>query len=214
MIIRSILLGAGFLLATGNATAHDENVPAEGSGYLTSGNNVVTTALDSCLRSGTWSEDTQLNACEGIEEMAEEAVETVEVAEAADTETPVETTAKVELQSLSGEALFATDSAELGNGGRQSIEALLSDLATFKNIIAITVTGHTDSVGSDAYNQDLSTRRAQTVASLITERFPDAPVTVIGLGESDPIGNNDTEAGRLMNRRVNVSVEASRMVFN
>ncbi len=212
MIIRSTLFGTSLLIAAGSALAHADNIPAEGGGYLKSGDNVITTGLDGCLRSGTWSEDNQINACEGIEDAVEEVKE--EVAEVEKPAEPAEPVGKVEMLTLEGQAQFATDSAALTGEGRQAMNSLLGKLAEFKNIQAMTVTGHTDDRGSDEYNQALSERRAQTVADLLAARYPDAAISVVGMGESSPIDDNGTEAGRLMNRRVEVDVEATRMVFN
>ena len=75
------------------------------------------------------------------------------------------------------------------------------------NQTVIEVAGHTDSVGSDAYNQKLSEQRANAVSSYLQgrglnrERF-----IVVGAGESRPIASNDTEAGRAQNRRVEITL--------
>lgn len=71
----------------------------------------------------------------------------------------------------------------------------------------IDVLGHTDSVGSDAYNQQLSEQRARSVANYLTARGVN-PVRIAtrGYGETMPIATNDTEAGRAANRRVEIKV--------
>ncbi|HLS83036.1 MAG TPA: OmpA family protein, partial [Arenimonas sp.] len=71
----------------------------------------------------------------------------------------------------------------------------------------IEVAGHTDSVGSDAYNQKLSERRAQAVADyLISRGVSGTRLMVIGAGESHPVASNETEAGRAENRRVELTI--------
>lgn len=71
----------------------------------------------------------------------------------------------------------------------------------------IDVLGHTDSVGSDAYNQTLSEQRAQAVASYLSGRgVSRARIATRGYGESMPIADNATEAGRAANRRVEIKV--------
>lgn len=73
----------------------------------------------------------------------------------------------------------------------------------------IDVLGHADSVGSDAYNQDLSERRAMNVSSvLIQSGVIRERVVVTGYGESQPIADNSTDAGRARNRRVEVMISA------
>lgn len=75
------------------------------------------------------------------------------------------------------------------------------------NQTVVEVAGHTDSVGSDAYNQKLSEQRANAVAGYLTgrglnrERF-----IVVGAGETRPVASNDTEAGRAQNRRVEITL--------
>lgn len=70
--------------------------------------------------------------------------------------------------------------------------------------LKIYVVGHTDAEGSLDYNQDLSKRRAQSVAEALSQRFGIAPdrLTPIGIGPVAPIASNDTEEGRALNRRV------------
>jgi outer membrane protein OmpA-like peptidoglycan-associated protein len=69
------------------------------------------------------------------------------------------------------------------------------------------VAGHTDSIGSDAYNDQLSQRRAQAVASYLTSRGVNSQrLMTVGGGERYPVASNDTEAGRAQNRRVEISV--------
>ncbi|AUG09347.1 OmpA family protein [Pseudomonas sp. S09G 359] len=74
----------------------------------------------------------------------------------------------------------------------------------------VEVAGHTDSVGPDAYNQKLSQRRADAVKQvLVKDGVAPSRVTAVGYGESRPVADNATEAGRAVNRRVEASVEAT-----
>jgi OOP family OmpA-OmpF porin len=69
------------------------------------------------------------------------------------------------------------------------------------------VEGHTDALGADDYNLDLSRRRAEAVkAALATAGLPADAIRAQGLGETDPIETNDTEEGRAQNRRVVIVV--------
>ena len=73
--------------------------------------------------------------------------------------------------------------------------------------LKIEVEGHTDSVGSDQYNQALSERRADSVRSyLVSQHIDPQSVTAVGLGEGHPVASNDTSAGRQQNRRVELVV--------
>jgi OOP family OmpA-OmpF porin len=73
-----------------------------------------------------------------------------------------------------------------------------------------TVEGYTDSVGTDAYNQGLSARRANAVRAVLVEQYGVAGnrVNAVGNGEANPVADNATEAGRAVNRRVEAGVEA------
>lgn len=64
------------------------------------------------------------------------------------------------------------------------------------------ISGHTDSIGSDAYNMELSRRRAQTVNDYLYQHFGYTSNSVVGYGETQPVASNETKEGRAMNRRV------------
>jgi len=71
----------------------------------------------------------------------------------------------------------------------------------------IRVEGHTDSTGSDEYNMNLSKRRAQAVGDLLVQRnVSSARIELVGYGETAPIASNENEAGRQMNRRVEIKI--------
>ncbi|MDR7134549.1 outer membrane protein OmpA-like peptidoglycan-associated protein [Lysobacter niastensis] len=75
------------------------------------------------------------------------------------------------------------------------------------NQTIVEVAGHTDSVGSDAYNQRLSEQRANAVSSYLTGRGLNRDrFIVVGAGESRPVASNDTDAGRAENRRVEITL--------
>lgn len=72
------------------------------------------------------------------------------------------------------------------------------------------VEGHTDSIGTDAYNQGLSERRANAVRDVLVNQYGvgGERVNAVGYGESQPVADNTTDAGRAINRRVEAEVEA------
>lgn len=71
----------------------------------------------------------------------------------------------------------------------------------------VIIEGHTDSQGSEAYNQQLSLKRAQAVKNyLISQGIPAERIEAIGLGESQPISENNTPQGRQLNRRVQIKL--------
>lgn len=72
---------------------------------------------------------------------------------------------------------------------------------------SILVEGHTDSTGSDTYNQQLSERRANSVKTLLVQRGVQGPrISILGYGESRPVATNATPEGRQMNRRVEIRI--------
>ncbi len=107
---------------------------------------------------------------------------------------------------MPGAIAFATDSADLN----ASFFEVLNSVGTVVNEFEqteIEVAGHTDSTGSDAYNQQLSERRAAAVAAYLRTRsvLADRIITV-GEGEARPVATNDTPEGRQLNRRVEITL--------
>ncbi|MDD2048639.1 OmpA family protein [Pseudomonas putida] len=101
-----------------------------------------------------------------------------------------------------GSVMFAYDSAELTSSAHSQLQGLMSKLDA-PGVSSVKVIGHTDSQGADDYNQTLSERRASSVAEyLISQGLAASKVTSEGRGESEPIADNETEAGRAQNRRV------------
>ena len=115
--------------------------------------------------------------------------------------------------SLSGDASFATNSAELTAGGMAVLDKFVADLGQVEPT-GIVLTGHADSRGSDAYNQALSERRASSVANyIISKGVPASIVSSSGAGETQPVASNDTVEGRAANRRVDIDVTANKTVY-
>ena len=101
---------------------------------------------------------------------------------------------------------FAYDSANVQPQFQRTLDQVAETLAQY-NETYIDVYGHTDSTGSDAYNQDLSERRAGSVASYLESRgVQSARIGTRGFGETQPIASNDTDAGRAANRRVEIKI--------
>jgi OmpA-OmpF porin, OOP family len=104
---------------------------------------------------------------------------------------------------------FAFDSAEITGVAFQEMLELLRFLREYPSTKAV-IEGHTDSRGSDAYNQNLSERRAASVLEALTNSgVARDRLTSRGYGESRPIASNDTDAGRAQNRRVTVVVSGT-----
>ncbi len=104
------------------------------------------------------------------------------------------------------DVLFDTARANLKPGAREKLARVSGILASHPGL-RVEVEGHTDSVGTDDYNQKLSERRAESVRTyLVEQRLPSASIAAQGLGETHPVATNDTAAGRQRNRRVELVV--------
>lgn len=104
--------------------------------------------------------------------------------------------------------LFGTDSAALRPDLMQDLKAIANNLQQYPNS-QIEIVGHTDNTGSSAYNQDLSQRRAVSVANVLREAgVPNARIAAYGRGEDQPLPNasNLTPEGRAQNRRVEIII--------
>ncbi|NHZ88528.1 OmpA family protein [Massilia sp. CCM 8733] len=114
--------------------------------------------------------------------------------------------------SFAAEALFDFDKSVVKPAGKAALDDLLGKLQGMNTEVMVTV-GHTDSVGSDAYNQKLSMRRAEAVKAYIASKGVDsARIYTEGKGESQPVADNNSAEGRAKNRRVTVEVVGTRSV--
>ena len=105
--------------------------------------------------------------------------------------------------------LFATNSSALQTEAKTNISKLAAIISKYPDT-NILVTGHTDSDGTEEYNQTLSEKRAKSVSDytiaqgIISSRF-----SIIGLGESEPVASNETVDGKHLNRRVEIAIFAN-----
>ena len=110
--------------------------------------------------------------------------------------------------------LFPFNSTEILPDGKANLQELANSLQKYPNSDVLIV-GHTDSVGTDAYNLDLSQRRAQAASTYLQSLgVPATRLHAVGKGKTEPIQPNDTEAGRAQNRRVEIAIYASEAYRN
>jgi outer membrane protein OmpA-like peptidoglycan-associated protein len=120
--------------------------------------------------------------------------------------TPEPVQSEVITLSDADDVLFAFNQSELTPAAQSKLDSLIPKLQSAE-VVSIKVIGHTDSVGSDTYNQALSERRASSVAAyLLSQGLAPNKLTSEGKGQSQPVADNETEEGRAKNRRVELHV--------
>lgn len=107
---------------------------------------------------------------------------------------------------MPGNITFGSNSSDISSSFYPTLNSLVLVFKEF-NKNGVNIVGHTDSTGSAQLNQDLSNRRAQSVASyLMSNGIPSNRISAYGAGPSQPIASNSTEAGRAQNRRVEINL--------
>lgn len=105
-----------------------------------------------------------------------------------------------------GDVLFATGSADLQGGASNNLNRLVSFLEQYPER-KVQIEGHTDNVGSEALNRQLSRQRAESVSNYLTQQgIASHRISAMGLSMGSPIASNDTAAGRQQNRRVEIII--------
>jgi outer membrane protein OmpA-like peptidoglycan-associated protein len=107
---------------------------------------------------------------------------------------------------MPGNITFATNSSDLNAGFYDVLNSVSLVINEYEQTV-VEVAGHTDSTGTNEYNQQLSQRRASSVASyLVTRQVLRDRVIEVGMGEERPVADNNTDAGRQVNRRVELTL--------
>jgi outer membrane protein OmpA-like peptidoglycan-associated protein len=146
--------------------------------------------------------ETERRAREEAERRATEALTRLERAG----EVGVREDARGTVLTLSGSVLFASGQTELLPSARNRLSEVADALKQSDS--ALTIEGHTDAQGPDAYNEELSLRRAEQVRDFLVSRgVPPDRISVRGLGEYRPVASNSTPVGRANNRRVEIVLQ-------
>ena len=107
---------------------------------------------------------------------------------------------------MPGNVTFATDSSDLSADFYRVLTSVSKVLEEFDQTV-VEVAGHTDSTGSESYNQSLSERRASSVAAYLENHgVIEQRLIAVGMGETWPIEDNDKSSGRQANRRVEITM--------
>lgn len=191
-------VAASSALMVGMAMAHEGGT--SNAAYVGDTNkHYVTDSQGRCVMTSEWSKELATKECnpELFPEVAE--------APAAPAPPPMPV---YEKHTVSATALFDFDKAVLKPAGKEAIHDIDQQIKTSEaKVIDINVVGHTDSVGTEEYNQELSVRRANAVKDfMVSEGIDPAIIDVKGMGEAEPVASNDTAEGRAQNRRVEISI--------
>jgi OOP family OmpA-OmpF porin len=180
---------------------------------------VVTSGYGLCWRTSQWNPDTTVAGCdpEPPKPVAAAAPAPapapepppVVAAPAPEPAPPVAAAPLPKKISLSADTLFNFDKSELRPDAKAELDDLVARLHA-ANVDEITVVGHTDSIGTDQYNQKLSERRANAVkAYLVAQGMSAEKIQAEGKGEREPVADNKTKQGRQENRRVDIQVQGT-----
>ena len=207
----------GFAAAT---SAHDVG------NWTSSAGEVWKNTPGECWRTGFWTPANALPGCDGaITEKPKAMVQpdpvlpTPEVNPApvpaaapapAPAPAPAAAAAVSSKVTYAADAFFDFDKSVIKPEGKAKLDDLVGKVKAI-NLEVIIAVGHTDSVGSDAYNQKLSLRRSQAVkAYLVSKGIDKTRIYTEGKGEKQPVADNKTKEGRAKNRRVEIEVVGSR----
>ncbi|OGT57863.1 MAG: hypothetical protein A3E01_05150 [Gammaproteobacteria bacterium RIFCSPHIGHO2_12_FULL_63_22] len=168
-----------------------------------------------CWRDASWTPATAAAGCDGAlaapaPAPAAAPAPAPAAAAAAPAAKPAPAPAVASKVTYAADAFFDFDKAVLKPEGKAKLDDLVSKVKGI-NLEVIIAVGHTDAVGSDAYNQKLSVRRSEAVkAYLVSKGIEKNRVYTEGKGEKQPVADNKTKEGRAKNRRVEIEVVGTR----
>ena len=182
--------------------------------WVSTNDKPVRDSAGNCVRNGVWTPATAHPECAPDITPKPQAIQVPKTlpnivvptpAPAAPIPSTTKTTTKITMQA---ETLFDFDKSTIKPEGRQMLNGFITSLnGTQTKYDIVIVIGHTDSIGSDAYNMKLGMRRAQAVkAYLISNGIEANKIQTLSKGEREPVADNRSAAGRAKNRRVVVEV--------
>lgn len=197
------------LLAVAILAASPFSSAVAGGYVLASDGSNARDSFGNCIKNSSWTKDDWTEACgkPAAKPMPKPVAKPVEPAPVP----PAQTKPVIETVTLDSMTFFDFDKAELDAKSQAALDNIIDQLKTFATVSKIKITGHTDSIGSRAYNQKLSERRAEAVASyLISRGVNPALITTAGAGEDQPVADNSTPEGRAKNRRAVIDIHGTK----
>lgn len=216
LLVRTNLAAMIAMLSTGVAYAEERTM----AGYVVdSSNTLVSSGYEPCIRTGSWTPDMAIMECDPDLVKTAQAPPPVETRTRAEP-APVPMPAPVLIQ-IQSDTVFAFNSAIIRQEGRRDLdEQVVKVMKQNKQIDMITITGHTDRIGSSTYNMNLSQQRADSVkAYLIEHGISSDRIQTKGLGSSDPVISCNAVKGKISgtnkelveclrpNRRVDIEIK-------
>lgn len=205
------LVFAATAVVTLSASAQEDiKAKAPNSAYLQDGRGVIARdPFGLCWHSGYWTPADSVPGCDGeIVKAAAPAAAPAPAPAPAPAAAPAAPTS--EKVTFAADTFFDFDKSVLKPDGKAKLDDLTSKLKGI-NLEVIIAVGHTDSIGTDAYNQKLSVRRAEAVkAYLVSKGIEANRVYTEGKGKKQPVASNKTAEGRAKNRRVEIEVVGTR----
>jgi OOP family OmpA-OmpF porin len=204
-IMFAVATVAGSAFAAGSTINSDNWRNGHGNLIWKNGTNEL------CWRDASWTPATAAPGCDGALAPVAQAAPAPAATPATPAPAPAAKPAVVPSKvTFAADAFFDFDKSVLKPEGKAKLDDLVSKIQGI-NLEVIIAVGHTDSVGSAAYNQRLSVRRAEAVkAYLVNKGVERNRVYTEGKGETQPVATNKTAAGRAQNRRVEIEVVGTR----
>jgi OOP family OmpA-OmpF porin len=211
----SMVIAAGVALSAMPFAASAQQQSKQGYWVQPSTDLVWKNSVGQCWRAGYWTPSLAICECDkdlmpkaACEPPAPPPVAPAKPAPAKPA--PAKPKPVAEKVTLAADVLFDFDKAVLKNEGKSKLDDLATKVKAI-NLEVVIAIGHTDSIGSDAYNQKLSVRRAESVkAYLVSKGVEPNRIYTEGKGEKQPVASNKTADGRQKNRRVEIEVIGTR----